>query len=59
MNIAVVAISVASDLFMVVGMSVYEGKVSITFLSCNSPWAPPIPIGNRIEAPPFLTKTYH
>ena len=39
MNIAVAAISVASECFMVVGMSVYEGKVSITFLSCNSPWA--------------------
>jgi hypothetical protein len=26
MNIAVAAISVASDLFMVVGISVYEGK---------------------------------
>lgn len=29
MNIAVAAISVASDLFMVVGMSVYEGKVML------------------------------
>ena len=43
MNIAVAAISVASECFMVVGVSVYEGKVNITFLSCNSPWALPHP----------------
>ena len=33
MNIAVAAISVASERFMVGVLSVYEGKVSITFLS--------------------------
>ena len=43
MNIAVAAISVASECFMVGVLSVYEGKVNITFLSCNSPWAPPHP----------------